>query len=76
MKGRRPKIADEKKRKEIAWFMRKYIQNDENFPFFVRQLSPADLTEILKACLKMGMVFTWDDDPELFKRRGRAQRDG
>jgi len=73
MMVRGPKIADEKKLKEIEWFVRKYIQNDENFPFFIRKLSPNDLSQILKACLKKGMVFTWDDDPELLKRRGRAR---
>lgn len=50
----------EKYEKEAVWFVRKYIQTDK-IEFFIKHLSPYDLTKIIKLCLKEGMEFNWTE---------------
>ncbi len=51
-----------KKDKEVSWFIRKYLWNDENMRSFVHQLSPHTIGTIVKQAMSMGMCFTWDDN--------------
>ena len=50
-----------KKEREVAWFIKKYIWNDEKLKDFVRQLSPHCIATIMKEAFDMGIMFTWDD---------------
>jgi len=56
------KQSIEKKRSEVERFVRKYINNEKNLDLFISHLSPYDLTQILKKCLKKGMTFTWESE--------------
>ncbi len=50
------------KEKEVSWFKRKYLWNDENIKEFVHQLSPHDIGTMVREAMSMGMCFTWDDN--------------
>lgn len=51
-----------KKEKDVSWFKRKYLWNDENIRDFVRHLSPHDVGIIMKEAFSMGVTFTWNDE--------------
>ena len=46
--------------KEIKWFIRKYI-NTKHITQVCNQLSPYELTLIVKECFKNGFEFDWGD---------------
>lgn len=54
--------AQIKKEKEVYWFKRKYLWNDENLEEFIQQLSPYDVGVIIKKAFEMGMGMTWEED--------------
>lgn len=61
MKKKRKEQTTEKKRKEVTWFIRKYIDNEGNLDHFIGGLSPFNLTTVLKQCLYRGMEFDWEE---------------
>jgi len=66
---------DIKKEKEVNWFKRKYVWKEDNFEYFVNQLSPHDVQKIVKLAFKNGMGFNWDDDDlELMSKEKLAQK--
>ena len=51
-----------KKEKEVHWFVKKYLWNDENLEEFIQQLCPHDVGVIIKKAFEMGMGMTWEED--------------
>lgn len=59
------------RRKEVAWFVRKYLSDDENLKLFTSQLCPFDCAKIMKIMFELGLSFTWSEEdlPEEVKQQ-------